>query len=72
MRRLLMKTVARITNGQSAWSRFLRFVTLIEQSTDRDVVTPLYRRLDALEREVEQLRGGTARATAAEARRAAS
>jgi hypothetical protein len=67
-----MKTVARITNGQSAWNRFLRFVTSIEQSMDSDFVTPLYRRLDALEREVEELRGGSARTTAADPKRAAS
>jgi len=67
-----MKTVARITNGQGAWNRFLRFVALIEQSMDADFVTPLYRRLDALEREVEELKGGSARATAADAKRAAS
>jgi hypothetical protein len=67
-----MKTVARTTNGQSAWNRFLRFVTVIEQSMDRDLVTPLSRRLEALEREVEELRGGSARATAADAKRAAN
>jgi hypothetical protein len=67
-----MKTVARITNGQSAWNRFLRFVTAIEQSMDSDFVTPLYRRLHALEREVEELRGGSAGATAADTKRVAN
>jgi len=65
-----MKTVAQTTNRRSAWNRFLRFVAVIEESTDRDFVTPLHRRLDALEREVEELRA--ARTTAADARRAAS
>jgi len=67
-----MKAAAQVTNGQGYWNRILRFVTLIEQSMDRDFVTPLYRRLDALEREVEELKGGSARATAADAKRAAS
>jgi hypothetical protein len=39
---------------------------------DADFVTPLYRRLDALEREVEELRGGPARATVEDAKRAAN
>ena len=67
-----MKAAVQVTNGQGYWNRFLRFVTLIEQSMDRDFVTPLYRRLDALEREVEELKGGSARTTAAGAKRAAS
>ena len=67
-----MKAAAQVTNGQGYWNRFLRFVTLIEQSMDRDFVTPLYRRLDALEREVEELRGGPARATVEDAKRAAN
>jgi len=50
----------------------LRFVALIEQSMDRDFVTPLYRRLDALEREAEELRGGSAHTAAANAKRAGS
>jgi len=67
-----MKTVAWVTNAKNAWNRLLRFVALIEQSMDRDVVTPLYRRLDALEQETEELRARLACATAPDAERTAS
>jgi hypothetical protein len=59
-----MKTVAWTTKVQQAWSRFLRFVVLVEESMNRDVVTPLYWRIDALERETEELRGRLARVSA--------
>jgi hypothetical protein len=72
MRRLAMKTVAWITNPKNAWNRLLCFVALVEQSMDRDVVTPLYRRLDALEQEAEELRARLACATAPDAGRTAS
>jgi hypothetical protein len=62
-----MKTVAWTTKVQRAWSRFLRFVVMIEESMNKDFVTPLYRRVDALERETEELRGKLARASASEA-----
>jgi hypothetical protein len=62
MRRLAMKTVAWITNAKNAWNRLLRFVALIEESMDGDVVTPLYRGLDALEHQTEELRARLARA----------
>jgi hypothetical protein len=42
----------------------LRFVVLVEESMNRDVVTPLYWRIDALERETEELRGRLARVSA--------
>ena len=58
-----MKTVAWITNAKNAWNRLLRFVALIEESMDGDVVTPLYRRLDALEHQTEELRARLARAS---------
>ena len=67
-----MKTVAWITNAKNAWKWPLRFVALIEQSMDRDVVTPLYRRLDALEQETEDLRARLACTTASDAGRIAS
>ena len=67
-----MKTVAWITNPENAWNRLLRFVALIEQSMDRDVVTPLYRRLDALEHQTEELRARQACAAAPDAGRTAS
>ena len=67
-----MKTVAWITNARNAWKRFLRFISLIEESMDMDVVTPLYGRLDALEQETEELRARLARATAPDTGRIAS
>jgi hypothetical protein len=65
-----MKTVAWTTKVQHAWSRFLRFIVLVEESANRDFVTPLYRRVDALERETEELRGRLAQASASDAGKA--
>jgi hypothetical protein len=62
-----MKTVAWTTKVQHAWSRFLGFIVLFEESMDGDFVAPLYRRVDALERETDDLRGKLARAFASDA-----
>ena len=66
-----MKTVAWNSKVQHAWSRFLRFMVVVEESTDRDFVTPLYRRLEALERETDELRGRLAEASAPDAEKVA-
>jgi hypothetical protein len=66
-----MKAVAWTTKVQRASSRFLRFIVMIEESMSRDFVTPLYRRIDSLEREIEELRGRLARASASNAGKAA-
>ena len=67
-----MKTVAWITNVRNVWNQFLRFIILMEEAMDRDVVTRLYHRLDALEQQTEELRARLACATAADAGRIAS
>ena len=66
-----MKRVAWDAKVQHAWRRFLRFMVVVEESTDRDFVTPLYRRLEALERETDELRGRLAQASVPGAERAA-
>lgn len=67
-----MNTIAWMANAQNAWSRFLRFIIVIEESMDRDFVTPLNRRVDALEREIQELRVAAARAAAASSEKIAS
>jgi hypothetical protein len=66
-----MKRVAWNAKVQHAWRRFLRFMVVVEESTDRDFVTPLYRRLEALERETDELRGRLAQASAPAAEKVA-
>lgn len=67
-----MNTVAWISNARTAWNRFLRFIILLEESMDKDFITPLYRRVDALERQNEELRRRLACTIAANAEKAAS
>ena len=66
-----MKDVAWTKNPESAWNRFLRFIAVIEESMDRDLVTPLSRRVDALEREIEELGDTAARNAAISSKRVA-
>jgi hypothetical protein len=66
-----MKTVAWITNVRNVWNQFLRFIILMEEPMDRDVVTPLYHRLDTLEQQTEEFRARLACATAPDAGRIA-
>jgi hypothetical protein len=51
-----MKDIAWITNAQSAWKRLWRFVSVLEEAMDADIVAPLYRRVTLLERKIEELR----------------
>ena len=57
--------------GPTCLEALLAFHGPGRRTTDRDFVTPLYRRLEALERETDELRGRLAQASVPGAERAA-